>query len=241
MKKTWDHKGIIEKFERNRNEEQAGPMSAYLKNHFPFLGIKSPLRKQLLKEQFDEYALPEPERLFEEVWKLYQLPEREYQLTAIALIEKMKKHLSIEDLPALQQLIETKSWWDSVDSIAPKSVAFVVKNNRTQGEKVMLEWAHSKNMWTNRASILHQLKFQEDTNTDLLFEIIRKHSDSSEFFIQKSIGWALREYAKTNPELVKSFVMETPLKPLSKREALKHFQSMQKNDSLVNVTGQAVS
>ena len=82
MKKTWDHKGIIEKFEANRNEELAGPMEAYLKDHFPFLGIKSPLRKQLLKEQFVEYALPEREQLFEEVWKLYNLPEREYQYAA---------------------------------------------------------------------------------------------------------------------------------------------------------------
>ena len=94
MKKAWDHKGIIEKFEANRNEELAGPMKAYMKNHFPFLGIKSPLRKQLLKEQFAEYALPEPEQLFDEVWKLYNLPEREYQYAAIALIEKMKKHLT---------------------------------------------------------------------------------------------------------------------------------------------------
>ena len=79
MKKTWNHKGIIEKFEAHRNEELAGPMKAYMKSHFPFLGIKSPLRKQLLKEHFTEYALPEREQLFEEVWKLYKLPEREYQ------------------------------------------------------------------------------------------------------------------------------------------------------------------
>ena len=73
---------------------------AYMKGHFPFLGIKSPLRKQLLKEHFAEYALPEPEQLFEEVWKLYNLPEREYQYAAIALMEKMKKHLTLEDFPA---------------------------------------------------------------------------------------------------------------------------------------------
>ena len=71
MKKAWNHQGIIEKFEANRNEELAGPMTAYMKNHFPFLGIKSPLRKDLLKEQFVEYALPEPTQLFEKVWELY--------------------------------------------------------------------------------------------------------------------------------------------------------------------------
>ena len=224
MKLEWDHNGIIEKFEANRNEEQAGPMTAYMKNHFPFLGIKSPLRKQLLKEQFAEYALPDPEQLFEEVWKLYDQPEREYQYAAIALLEKMKKYLTIEDLPALRQLIETKSWWDSVDSIAPKSVGDVVKLDREYGEKVMREWSKSDNMWTNRSAILHQLKFKQEMNTELLFEIIQQHSGSTEFFIQKAIGWSLREYAKTNPDLVKSFVEDHPLKPLSKREALKHFK-----------------
>ena len=224
LKIEWDHKGIIEKFEANRNEGQAGPMVAYMKNHFPFLGIKSPLRKQLLKEQFAEYALPDPERLFEEVWKLYDRPEREYQYAAFILLEKTRKSLSTDDFPALLQLVETKSWWDSVDTIAPHFVADVVKLDREYGEKVMREWSKSDNMWTNRSAILHQLKFKQETDTDLLFEIIQQHSGSTEFFIQKSIGWALREYAKTNPDLVKSFLEEHPLKPLSKREALKHFK-----------------
>jgi len=224
LKKAWNHHGIIEKFEANRNEELAGPMTAYLKNHFPFLGIKSPLRKNLLKEQFMEYALPEPTQFFEEVWKLYNLPEREYQYAAFALIEKMRKHLTTEDFPALLQLIETKSWWDSVDSIAPHFIGHIVKLDRNYGNKIMLEWSLSDNMWTNRSAILHQLKFKHETDTDLLFEIIKQHSNSKEFFIQKAIGWSLREYAKTNPDLVKVFVEEHSLKPLSKREALKHFK-----------------
>jgi len=224
LKLKWDHNGIIEKFEANRNEEQAGPMAAYMKNHFPFLGIKSPLRKQLLREQFAEYALPELTQLFEEVWKLYDRPEREYQYAGIALLEKMKKHLTIDDFPALRELIETKSWWDSIDSIAPKFVGDVVKLDREYGEKVMREWSKSDNMWINRSAILHQLKFKHEMNTDLLFDIIQQHSGSNEFFIQKAIGWVLREYAKTNPDLVIKFVEDHPLKPLSKREALKHFK-----------------
>ncbi len=224
MKKVWNHQGIIEKFEANRNKELAGPMTAYLKNHFPFLGIKSPLRKELLKEQFVEYSLPELGQFFDEVWKLYSLPEREYQYAAIALIEKMKKHLTTSDFSTLLQLIETKSWWDSVDSIAPHFVGHIVKLDRDYGKKIMLEWSLSDNMWTNRSAILHQLKFKQQTDTELLFHIIKLHSDSKEFFIQKAIGWALREYAKTNPDFVKVFVEEHPLKPLSKREALKHFK-----------------
>lgn len=223
LQKKWNHQGIIEIFEANRNEDLARPMAAYMKGHFPFLGIKSPLRKQLLKEHFAEYALPEPEQLFEEIWKLYNLPEREYQYAAIALIEKMKKQLTPDDFPALQRLIETKSWWDSVDSIAPHFVGQLVKMDRAYGDKVMLKWSQSDNMWINRSAILHQLKFKQHTDVELLFTIIKQHTDSKEFFIQKAIGWVLREYAKTNPDIVKEFVEEHSLKPLSKREALKHF------------------
>lgn len=222
VKKQWSHKGIIEKFEMCRNVEQAEPMKAYMKHHFPFLGIKSPLRKELLREQFREYALPEVEEVFDEAWKLYELPEREYQYAAIALLDKMKKHFTTEDYPKLLKFIETKSWWDSVDAIAPSLVGHVVKLDRSYGKTVMLDWSQSDNMWTNRSAILHQLKFKKETDTELLFEIILQHVESNEFFIQKAIGWVLREYAKTDPVIVKQFVREHTLKPLSRREALKH-------------------
>lgn len=224
MKKAWDHTGIIRKFEASRNEKLAAPMAAYMRNQFAFLGIKTPLRKALLKEQFLEYDLPEKEHLAEEVWKLYKLPEREYQYAAIALLEKRMKYLSISDLPFLRQLIESKSWWDSVDSIAPRALGQVVKTQRTAGTAIMFEWSQADNMWTNRAAILHQLKYKEQTDTEILSQIILQHAASSEFFIQKSIGWALREYAKTDAEWVQSFVSAHALMPLSKREALKNIK-----------------
>ncbi|MBB4826749.1 3-methyladenine DNA glycosylase AlkD [Sporosarcina luteola] len=222
MKRPWDHKRIVEKFDAHRNEELAGPMEAYMKHQFPFLGIKSPLRKELLREQFAAYDLPLPEELFTEAWKLYHLPEREYQYAAIGLIEKMRKHLTTDNYSILRELIETKAWWDSVDSIAPTIVGHIVRKDRALGEQTMWEWANSDNLWVNRSAILHQLKYKGETDTDLLFKMIRRHADSHEFFIQKAIGWVLREYAKTNPQAVKTFVRENTLKPLSRREALKH-------------------
>jgi 3-methyladenine DNA glycosylase AlkD len=222
MKKEWDPKGIIERFEANRNVELAAPMAAYMRNQFAFLGIKTPLRKELLKELFLEYRLPEPEQLKAEVWRLYELHEREYQYAAIALLEKMKEHLSVDDLPFLRQLIESKSWWDSVDSIAPRAVGYVVRTERRGGTAEMLEWAQTDNMWTNRAAILHQLKYKQETDTAVLQGILLQHASSPEFFLQKSIGWALREYAKTDAQWVRSFVSENALMPLSRREALKN-------------------
>lgn len=222
MKKTWDHHGIIQRFEANRNDELAVPMAAYMRNQFPFLGIKTPLRQALLKEQFLEYQLPEPGQLEQEVWKLYRLPEREYQYAAIALLEKMATHLSAADLPFLRELIESKSWWDSVDSIAPSAVGRIVAKERPAGTCAMLEWAEAGNMWTNRAAILHQLKYKQGTDTEVLQQIILRHAGSQEFFLQKAIGWALREYAKTDSEWVRSFTFENTLMPLSKREAMKN-------------------
>lgn len=222
MKKQWNHEALMEKFEANRNEQLAEPMAAYMRNQFLFLGIKTPLRNALLKQQFLEYELPQRSQLFEEVSKLYNLPEREYQYAAIALLEKMKQHLTLEDLPCLRQLIEHKSWWDSVDSIAPRIVGAIVREERLAGAQAMLEWSRADNFWTNRSAILHQLKYKRETDTELLASIIHPHAASKEFFIQKAIGWALREYAKTDAEWVRSYTNHYSLMPLSRREALKN-------------------
>lgn len=224
MKKEWTIAKVKDYMEPHRNEENAIPMSKYMKNYFPFLGIKTPERRMIFKTMTKEMELPTFEDMEEEVWALFQLEEREYHYIAIELLGKYKQQLTVKNLSNCQRLIETKSWWDSVDSIAPKIVGDIVMSNREQGEDVMVEWAKSSNMWTNRASILHQLKYKEKTNEELLFATIERHAASKEFFLQKSIGWVLREYAKTRPKVVQEFVGSHTLAPLSKREALKHFK-----------------
>lgn len=220
----WSTELVKSYMEPHRKEENAQPMANYMKNHFPFLGIKTPERREIFRALIKENELPPFDSIQEEVWALFQLEEREYHYVAIELLSKYQKKLTIEDLPFCQKLIEHKSWWDSVDAIAPKIVGDIVKANRVEGEAAMIEWAKSANMWTNRASILHQLKYKKDTNEELLFATIKRHADSKEFFIQKAIGWVLREYAKTQPEVVRGFVENTQLAPLSKREALKHIK-----------------
>ncbi|MEI4771271.1 DNA alkylation repair protein [Psychrobacillus sp. FJAT-51614] len=224
MKKKWTTELVKCYMEPHRNEENALPMAKYMKNHFPFLGIKTPERRIIFRSLINETELPSEESLQDEVWSLFLQDEREYHYIAIELLGKYQKKLTLKDLSFCQKLIENKSWWDSVDSITPNIVGGIVKTNRSEGEAVMMEWAKSSNMWTNRASILHQLKYKIDTNEALLFATIERHSDSKEFFIQKAIGWVLREYAKTNSGSVLQFVENTKLAPLSKREALKHFK-----------------
>ena len=220
----WSVELVKSYMEPHRNKENAIPMANYMKNNFPFLGIKTPERRAIFRTLIKESELPSYDSIQEEVWGLYQLEEREYHYVAIELLGKYARQLTVEDLTFCQKLIESNSWWDSVDAIAPKIVGSIVKSNRVEGEAIMIEWAMSSNMWTNRASILHQLKYKKDTNEELLFATIKRHAASKEFFIQKAIGWVLREYAKTNPEIVRSFVEREQLAPLSKREALKHIK-----------------
>jgi len=224
MKHEWNRHALIELFTGHADEEQSLPMRAYMRNKFPFIGIRSPLRKQLLQQYFTIYDMPKEEDLLIEVEALYNLSEREFQYVAIALLDKQKKKLGITDLDFLKSLITEKSWWDSIDSIAPSIVGGIVLRDRDAGEEVMKQWSESDNMWLNRSAILHQLKYKKEMNEELLFSIIHQHKESQEFFIQKAIGWVLREYAKTNPGIVVSFVNSTELKPLSRREALKNIK-----------------
>ena len=122
----------------------------------------------------------------------------------------------------IEKLIVTNSWWDSVDTISKFILGQYLKEFPEETTKVVRRFSNSKNMWLNRSILLFQLGYKDKTNAEILFSECKKHSHSKAFFIQKAIGWALREYGKTNPELVKTFVNSTDLKPLSKKEALKN-------------------
>ena len=208
-------------FEENRNEDNAGPMKKYMKDHFPFLGIKSPLRKELEKQFFKETEILKAPFDKDFVTGLWEKDEREYHYTAITYIGKFIKKLPKEVIPFLEKLIITKSWWDSVDSIAPL-VGELVRKYPEIIEENIDGWAVDDNIWLRRTAILFQLKYKQQTNENLLFDYISKNADSNEFFIQKAIGWALREYSKTNPASVKAFIEGNKLAPLSIREGSKY-------------------
>lgn len=211
---------IIELLGQHRDPAQAGPMEAYMKNHFPFLGIKSPQRRELTKQFFKEHGIPENwEQVVRSLWTL---PEREYHYVALDILEKTKKRLTPAHLPLTVDLITTQSWWDTVDYLASHTTGKLFAMYPALIEPNTTAWINGQNMWLQRTAILFQLSYKEKTDEQLLFSLIIKCADSDQFFIQKAIGWALREYAKTNPEAVREFVKATPLASLSRREALKH-------------------
>ncbi|MFP9099359.1 DNA alkylation repair protein [Flavobacterium sp. RHBU_24] len=210
-------------FSQNKSAENAVAMEAYMKNHFPFLGIKAALRRSILKAAHAANKQEVTYHARDISLKLFELPEREYHHTAIdILIKQLDKKFIPEDIELIEHLLTTKSWWDSVDAMAKYLLGGYLKHYPEETEGVIARFSTSGNMWLNRSAIIFQLDYKKQTDALLLFSLCEKHSASKEFFIQKAIGWALREYAKSNPEAVKTFVINANLKPLSKREALKN-------------------
>lgn len=199
------------------NSERARQNAAYLKNRFTLFGVDSKTRKTLQKELLKSAG----EDGFRELARLlYSMPERELHYTAIDLLVKYRKYLDIKDLPWIDTMIMTNSWWDSVDSLAVNVIGHILKNSERR--KISNErYAGSDNMWMNRTAILFQLKYKEDTDFEYLCELADRFKGEKEFFIRKAIGWALREYSKTNPKAVTEYVEKASLSPLSEREAMK--------------------
>ena len=212
---------IIELFKKNADNEIAIPMKKYMKNNFEFLGIKSPQRREILKEFLKNMKISK-EELIKIVEDLWNEEARELQYIAIDLLLKYRKLLDKNDLHFLEKLVVTKPWWDTVDLLASNLIGYILKENTNEINNYIKAWVNSDNIWLNRTAILFQLKYKSDTDEELLYEIIKRFNLSNEFFIQKAIGWALREYSKSNPNSVMEFINNNELKPLSRREGLKH-------------------
>lgn len=203
------------------NPTQAAPMAKYMRDQFAFLGIKTPQRRALLKTFVAANGLPalaELETILKDLWSL---PEREYQYSALTLLDKLTKKLPADFVTVLEYLITHKSWWDTVDSLAGHNVAVHFKRYPQVRDATVATWRISDNFWLRRTTLLFQLSYKADTDVGLLFSLIHENLDSDEFFIQKAIGWALREYSKTDADAVVEFIQTTPLPSLSAREGLK--------------------
>lgn len=210
-------------FRQKASRETAVPMEKYMKNLFPFFGLKNEKRKGILKEIWVKNAAEVKQDFRTIALALFEKPEREFHYCAMEILHKeIKKNYVAEDIIWIEKLITTQSWWDTVDFLAKHILGVYLLQFPEKTSKVIVAFSNSENRWLNRSAILFQLGYKEKTNAAILFRECEKHSDSKEFFIQKAIGWALREYAKNNPEAVKEFVAHTNLKPLSKKEALKN-------------------
>lgn len=210
-------------FKENQNPENAFAMAKYMKNNFAFFGIKTEERRHIFAAIWKENKEEVSANARAIALDLYSKQEREFHYCAIEiLIKELKGNYKKEDIKLIEKLILSNSWRDSVDTVAKYILGEYLLEFPLETKNVIARFSNSQNMWLNRSAILFQLGYKQKTNADFLFSECLKQSHSKDFFIQKAIGWALREYAKSNPEIVKQFVENSNLKPLSKKEALKN-------------------
>jgi len=216
-----DFNKLYEEMIRHKNEEQAQKMSKYMLNKFEYIGIKTPERREIFKNFFKEYK-NEEKIDWEFVNKCWENKYREFQYITADYLKNMKDKLSIDDIPKFKRLILKKSWWDTIDNLDMTIGTLALKDSNVN--KILLEWSLDENIWLRRIAIDHQLLRKEKTNIELLEKILKNNLGQAEFFINKAIGWALRDYSKTNPEWVKNFIEKNRenMAKLSIKEASKY-------------------
>ena len=208
-------------FEKNRNPKIAGEQKAYMKNRFEFYGIKAPDRRVITKPFLVKAFLPDKAQSSQIVYKLWEEPYRDFHYFGQELLFKYHKKFEKEDILILEFMVENNSWWDTVDYIAVKLMGGYFKMFPEQIDRYVKKWIASKNMWLQRSAILFQLKYKDELNKELMAATIKSLLGSKEFFINKAIGWMLREYSRSDPDYVRQFCKDNLLSNLSRREALR--------------------
>lgn len=215
---------IREQLEAYRMERTAEKMSAYLKNKFASFGIKSPQRREIQKKYFEVLPLKDADFDYRSLVKeLWDFPEREAQYIGQELFTKQqKKFHSPDDLAFIEFLLTHKDWWDSVDYIASTILGFHCKKYPDQIPYMIERFTSSGHLWLQRSTLIFQLKYKNDVDFDLLKKQILTLKGDKEFFIQKAIGWSLRQYSKFNPEAVEEFLDAHEFSTLARREGSKY-------------------
>lgn len=209
--------------EAKSNKENAYWMTKYMRNQFQFLGVKKPEQMEVFKQLFKSY--PFPQNYLEIPNEMLDLPQHEFHYLAMVLVQKLKKDWDENVLDWVEKTVLRYPWWDVTDVLAPKILGPYFLKYPEQKSKYLDRWMASNNFWLQRMCIIYSLDYKQQTITEELQEIILPLASSKEFFIQKAIGWVLRQYARTNPNWVLQFVQNNSLPALSKREALKHLKS----------------
>ncbi|MCW6662884.1 DNA alkylation repair protein [Aerococcaceae bacterium NML190073] len=209
-------------FETQRNIEKAKQMAAYMRNQFSYYGLQTPERRRIYQP-----LLKEARKMKMIDWQFldqcWEDSHREFQYLVTDYLTALQKELTYEDIERhLKHYATTKQWWDTIDSLDRiiGNIAFVDE----RVNDLMLVWSKDEDMWLRRIAIDHQLTRKNKTNKELLAQIIVNNLGSEEFFINKAIGWSLRDYSKINPDWVRNFVEQHRLQmaPLSIREACKY-------------------
>jgi 3-methyladenine DNA glycosylase AlkD len=213
--------------QRVADPRKAPGMRAYMKSAMPYHGVSAPILRTACKKLFREIEFPTRKAWSEsvlELWRGAKFREERYVAIELTGDRRAAPFQTVSAIGLYEEIIVTGAWWDFVDAVASNRVGPILRDDPVPMRKKMLAWSRSGNLWKRRASIICQLGFKENTDLDLLYTCIEPSLDSKEFFLQKAIGWALRQHAWTDPAEVKRYVKRnvTRLAALSRREALKN-------------------
>ncbi|WP_030776778.1 DNA alkylation repair protein [Streptomyces sp. NRRL S-920] len=214
---------LVESYSAAADQPQAARMRAYMKDIAPFLGLTSPVRRELDRAVLAGTPRPDEADCAAIALRCWALPEREYAYFAVDYLRRHVRRCSSAFLPVARHLVTIRPWWDTVDALAAHVVGGLVRAD-PRLRTAMDEWIEDENLWVARTALLHQLRHKSATDSERLFAYCVRQSGHPDFFVRKAIGWCLREYAKTDPEAVRAFVERERdrLAPLSVREALKN-------------------
>ena len=212
------------RFQNVENQSQAVKMAAYMRNIAPFFGVSSEPRRAIYNDW--KNSLPtdlSSEHRWSIVFELWEQEERELHYVAVDWINSWNvKSLKIEDSSQLRFILQSKSWWDIVDPLASNFLGKLLIKFPEVKNELIDNWSEINDFWLHRSTIIFQLKYKQKTDLDLLSQQIKRFKSNKEFFIQKAIGWALRDISKWNPEWVKNQVEYQELTGIAKREASKY-------------------
>lgn len=215
---------LEQEFKNNANATVALQQENYVRNKFNYYGLITNKRRLIQKPFLIKEFLPPKSQLVKLTTLLWSKPQREFQYFAQELVFKYVKQFEVNDIALLEFMVENQSWWETVDYISVKLMGAYFKRFPEQKEIYCKKWLASTNIWLQRSALLFQLKYKEAIDDELMSANINYLLGSKEFFINKAIGWVLREYSRTNPDWVINFVEKTALNPLSKKEALRLIQ-----------------
>ena len=206
---------------------RAPQMQAYMKSAMPYMGVGAVPMRQACKTIFADLRYADAQSWQADVhaiWRGALYLEDYYAAIELCATRAARPFQRIAALPLYEEMITTGAWWDTTDAIASNQLHDVLCNDRAAMTTAMLGWSNHANMWLRRSAIICQLKAKGKTDLDLLYAAIAPSLSSKEFFLRKAIGWALRQYAKTDPAEVRRYVAANYqlLSNLSKREALKN-------------------
>jgi 3-methyladenine DNA glycosylase AlkD len=221
---------IRDELARVGDPAKAPAMQAYMKSAMPYHGVQSPVLRRMLRALFAEHPLASFAEWRETVlvlWREAHYREERYAAIALTGDRRYRDYQRLEALPLYEEMIVSGAWWDYVDELAVHRVGPLLARSPEPMRVAMLDWSRDASLWKRRTAILCQNAFKAATDEDLLFACIAPNLGDRDFFMRKAVGWALREYARTNPDAVRRYVRqhEMDLSPLSRREAMKHLSA----------------